>query len=528
MIKDDSFWSTDRLLPPHRRGGGGVPLSRLAEPLLEQEPVQRAEFGSYSTLHSAELIAQSAGGASFKGFLRDAEKLREKTAAEGSYRRFFSYTPCYRDLDAGQMNTYLSFREDVRCRRRRPVDYSYLALYCYELLNLGDREEPSRSLDTLLWIWGSYREEFAVLDKLMSDWVLDFCVEWSLPFPLKELDGLLPKALQLYSPILTGLYVFDYLLSGSLRPDREQTEFVMRALCDYRYRNVRLYRENALYATAMDGFLVHLFAEGFLTLPDQREEFCSLKIPTPLTVKRSTYPGAVIDPIRRRTVCLNYSPLLGDLNVKGRFTSLIKYVDNRVRKHLGMKAKFALLNNSPVHLSFIDARFEAYFSSSARKKEEALAAGTPPSPPRKPQVDLQAAARIESASWKTTDALTKDLYMQEGEMVAVGEKPRVKEEAAREYVYEENTEEDVTELAASLDTVERDFCLRLLYFDAQKAKAYALSRGQFFENLLRRVNQKALDLMGDVLLLPTGEIPEDYREPLKFLFPREEYLSEEE
>ncbi len=518
------------MLPPNRRGGGGgVPLSQLTCDTAGEEIVQRVDFHEYSALHSAALAVQPSGGASFEGFLKEARKLRERRCIHReSYRRFFSYTPCYRDLDERQLESYLAFREDAQNRRFRPVDYSYLVLYCFELLNLGKEADPPRSLDTLLWLWRSYREEFGVLDQLMSDWVLDFCIEQELEFPMAALDELLPKALHLHSPVLIGLYLFDHLLSGKLRPNKEQTEYLLRTLCDYHYRNIRLYRENALYAASMDGFIAHLFGEGFLTLPEQREDFRNLKIPTPLTVKRSIYPGAVLDPCRRRVLCLHYSPLLGDVNVKGRFTSLIKYVDNRVRKHLGMKIKFAGLSNSPVHQQFIDACFEKYFSAAARQKELARAVPAPPVPKRKPQVNVEKASAIESASWKTTDALTKDLYGDEGEMVVLGERAEKKEEEKKEYVYEETTEEDVTELAASLDTVETDFCLLLLYRGTEEAKAYALSRGQFFENLLRRVNQKALELLGDVLLEPSGQIVKDYREQMEFLFPRDQYFPEGE
>lgn len=530
MIQDDSFWSTERLLPSKKRRAspsGGIALATLRETAVSQERIfANREYPHLRSLYGATVGEGGPSSVVADGFLASAKAHLHQTGdSKRPYCPYFSYAPSFSELSEKQLNSYLCFREDVEARRYRGVDYSYLVLYLYERLNLLDEKNAAQTLQSFLWIWEHYRCDFAVLDKLLSDWVTDLCVEWDLPFPLARLDGILPKIRAVTSPVLHTLYLFDYLLAGEVRPHGEQVNYILRCLCDYGYRTVSLYRENSLYAASMDGYLADLFAEGFLTATSQREDFLSMKIPTRLALKRASYPGAILDPSRRRTLCYEYCPLLGDVNVKHRFTSLVKYADNRVRKRMGMKMKFSMVAVSPVHRQFMDLRFEVFFAARLPEVREEAAASMPQAAPKRQlQVDLQKAAAIEASSWKTTDELTRDLYSEEGEMILLGEKKEEPPEKAQEFTFSDSTEEDVTEFCASLDPMETEFTVYLLYTDLERTKAFSRAKGQFYDNLLRRVNQKAMELLGDVVIEPSGEIIEDYREQLEFLLPKDQYL----
>ncbi len=527
MIQDDGFWSTERLLPPKKRGAtpsDGVLLTRLPS-AVEDAVITRRSYPSLRSLYSASVSASGVCSSAGKDVSAAKEQEEQTGDASQPYCSYFSYAPCFGELNRKQRNTYFCIRAEFQKQRRVRVDYSYLVLYLYEQLNGLNAANARQTLDHFLWIWKQYRGDFAVLDKLFSDWVTDLCVEWALPFPLAELDGILSGMVRPSSPVLHTVYLFDYLLSGERCPRGAQIEYVMNALCDYRYRTVARYRDNALYAASMDGFLAHLFQEGFLTRSDQRDEFLSLKIPTRITLKRSSYPGAILDGSRRRMLCYEYCPLLGDRNVKSRFTSLIKYVDNRIRRRLGWKIKFSSVSIAPVHQRFIDLHFEAYFSTRSDPPADSQRGSGASPVKRSLQVDLQRAAAIESESWRTTDALTEELYREEETVVAGREEEPVPHRTSSEnYCYTESTEEDVTELCASLDPLETEFTARLLYTSLEEVKSFCRAKGQLLDHLVRRVNAKALELLGDVVIESSGRVIEDYREPMEFLLPKDQYL----
>ena len=70
------------------------------------------------------------------------------------------------------------------------------------------------------------------------------------------------------------------------------------------------------------------------------------------------------------------------------------------------------------------------------------------------------------------------------------------------------------------------FTVALLYQSKAEAAEYAKKRGQLFDSLLRRVNNKANSTVGDVILSPDGAVIEDYREELEFILPEDQYRSE--
>ena len=215
------------------------------------------------------------------------------------------------------------------------------------------------------------------------------------------------------------------------------------------------------------------------------------------------------------------------IHVKGRYSSLIKYIDNCVRKRIGVKGRFLGVDILTSHKEFIDLCFERYFgSSSFREREREYQVEKRPEP-RVLQVDMQRAKSIEDNSWENTRLLTKEMEL-EGQSVEIGSLAKEEKTAEpQEAVYEAaDSFEDITELCASFDKVELGFTVCLLYTTKAEAAEYAKKCGQLFDSLLRRVNNKAKDITGDVIFDPSGKVIEDYQEQLEFLLPEDQYKAD--
>ena len=525
MNNSDRFWSVDKLIPGSGRGtapsrSGGWSLSMLDDGSVPEggEPALLRTFGDSAVLKSAAVYRAADPGGSYSGFAAAARRAVAATpSGDGSYHRYFSYAPDFSELTPAQLDSYLRFREDVKARRVRPVDYSYFLLLVYSGVNLATPSNAGAFLDALIWLWESYREDFAVIDRLFCDWVLDLCLQFGLPLPLDKLDGVIPKIPVRQTTPLCNAYLFDRALAPGRVPDAAQRDMILNMLCDYRFRSLAYYRERPAYASAMETFIERLFDRGFLTVPDQRAEFLQLPIPTGIRIKRRLYPSAALDPSLRMRVELEMIPLIGDVNVRDRFTSLIKYIDNRVRRGLGLKPKFSAVSISPVHRDFIDAVYESDMSSAVKRVERGIAAA----PVRKLEVDAGLAGRIESESWDSTRILTEGIEIQ-GETVTLGEIPRKAPETPEVFA-NPDPEGGVTEFCASLDEVLLGFLVKLLYGGPAPAREYALAQGQFFEGMVGKINRAASEFVGDVVLRHDGKVLPDYREELEFLLPEDQY-----
>lgn len=530
MAGDDFFWSVDRLLPKRSQRMESVEISKLRQMTSEENaPFVERSFSGSAVMVSVK-IYKGICSVTGESFLKRARRTRELKPRGGkAHYSFFSYSPDYDRLDGAQLESYLAFRASAESGQYQKTDYSYFLLYVYELLNLGDELDTAKSLELLIWLWKSYRGDFAVIDRLFCDWVFDFCMEWGLELPYEELDGILPHLGFQRPPVIFNSYIFDWVLKKGGLDGAVAADTVTKNLCDYRFDSVRVYRENGLYRSALDGFLAKLFSVGFLREGGTKEEFLSIKIPTSVKMKRYLYNNATVSPERKRFITVDYLPLAGDINVKGRYSSLIKYIDNCVRKKVGVRGRFLGVDISKTHKDFIDRCFEEYFGSSSYEAVKRELSSETRAEPRVLRVDMEKARTIEDRSWENTRLLTKDVD-DAGQTVEIGKldpKAEKTSEEPKEALYEASDSlEDITELCASLDKVELGFTVALLYQSKAEAAEYAKKRGQLFDSLLRRVNNKANSTVGDVILSPDGAVIEDYREELEFILPEDQYRSE--
>ena len=146
-----------------------------------------------SLLHRVVIKRQKTLYPYYQGFLRDALRLRDTEGKECPKVSYFSYVPQYDQLSEEQLRFYLYFRSEARKGNFLSVDYSYLLLYIYELLNLGERQDTQEAQGMLMRLWNAYSEAHPALEGKLADWICDFSLVHRLPPPEEGGTRLLRK-----------------------------------------------------------------------------------------------------------------------------------------------------------------------------------------------------------------------------------------------------------------------------------------------------------------------------------------------
>ena len=161
---------------------------------------------------------------------------------------YFSYIPQYAQLSADQMRWYLWFRERVR-RGEYPddVDFPYILLLIYEIINLPHKLPPEKGAKQLAGIWLAYRIRHPELDKYLSEWMCDYCLVHEIPLP-ESLTEILPAIIRRAS--------FKEFYIASLPSQGEEIALspksLLAAASDYSYTSSRYYGDNK---EAFDDFI---------------------------------------------------------------------------------------------------------------------------------------------------------------------------------------------------------------------------------------------------------------------------------
>ena len=115
-------------------------------------------------------------GATAKAFVAQAEFMKDFTDDYPGSRPFVSYFPTYEMMDNEQLRTYFTWRAAFRKGEVRDIDLSYLQCYIYELLNHIGPSSAAEGMDSLIRLWGAYREKHAWLNTHMYSWIRDYYV----------------------------------------------------------------------------------------------------------------------------------------------------------------------------------------------------------------------------------------------------------------------------------------------------------------------------------------------------------------
>ena len=417
----DDFWDLSRLLPEKKRqrsvfrtpsapplttvefGEARVPAREEKIPASQVSPTASAVSPTSYVPEDNPLILsveiqKKPSGYSFYGQFRThgARLLSMHGAPDTPYVSYFSYIPQYAQLSDAQRAYYLYFRDAVERREKVRTDFSYLLLLIYEILNLPDLIPPKGGIETLVYLFITYREDFPRIDKYLATWIPDYCLLHRLPAPTAALCPILPYVLA------AADFKEFYLGNVTTLSDAGLSSFLALA-SDYhwRYSRYAVGEAEEIFRTAMRGALFPLLRE-ILT-----EE--SIGRTAEERVRAGdAFSGSLTAHNIRCTLRVVYRPFDHTPKLRRILTQAVKYTENKIRARLGIRSRLAV---DALHIDY-KTRIDVYFASLPVCEKGKSAA---PRPDYEQLYDAASdtlspseAAAIESASWDTTRILIGD------------------------------------------------------------------------------------------------------------------------
>lgn len=477
-VPSDTRQGTNAAIPPRRQ-----PNDESRQPCLVYEPdnplIERVTVWKWKLDYTL-----------FNRFRNDAVRYYDREGDAAPCEPFFSYMPQYMQLNSAQRAWYFSWRSQVRRGVYPDTDVSYVLLYLYELLELSDlnRIGTEQTLRLLCDIWLAYRERFPRLDRMLTEWVCDYCLIYQLEPPWERLEPILPVILQTAS--LKEFY---------LRPERGTDAHVAMLLhfaSGYDWRGSRYYTpENA---PLFDTHIPAAFAEAVKRLGRTDPRFSMEKgMQNHSRLLRSSYADTPCGLRRRIDVeCLSCTR---SSELRMVVSDLVKCAENGVRSLLGVRARLSPRALTPE----MKAAVEAYFLPLQKKRAEEeqpayLKEYEQPSAPLSPE----SARKIEQRSWSVTNRLVESFAEPEETPPAPAPAPSPAAETA----------------APEGDALLRLAAERLLACDSAGFACLAAEHHLLTDTLAERLNEALYDAVGDAVTEDTGTgyaLLEDYRDDVE-------------
>ena len=485
---------------PSRRSETGLSNTSLT-PVGAYEPVD-------SLIHRVELKKWKCNYAYYGEFLADAIRYMDRQGEECEAVPFFSYVPQYNQLNDAQRSFYFWFRSCARRGEYLPADLSYVLLYVYELINLGDRLDPKQTLDQLVGLWNAYGEKYAGITVKLADWICDYSLIHRLPPPVEGRSRLIAKVIALkefFIPMPRG----D--VEGCARS-------LLRYCNSYDYKTSKFATpENLpLFDRHVHGALlcaVRCYSADGRLLSGLGSEDSRLS--------RDAYAGALCVADEKYRIEVQYCSFSRSNELRFLVGDVVKYAENKLRAHLGIKSRMTVYSIPSELTRLIDEYFlrELPKRTPPKKEQEKQAYEALYELPRKP-LSLADAKRIELESWDTTR-----------ELVDAFEEAKEECETSTPVPPPPPTVEQPREKAQATDGW-RPLLGDLFFVLLQTAKgdrgaidSYARKTGTLADVIAERINEVAWDRLGDAVLEECEggyALMEEYREELT-----EELLKEE-
>lgn len=445
----------------------------------------------------------------YDGFRKSAMLYYDVRGTKCDFVPFYSYMPQYTQMNKSQMAYYFYLRDEIRRGNYIRADYSYIYLYVYEILNLPEKIPPNEGIQMMCNLWRAYRKDLPRIDKYFSLWVEDYCLVWKLPAPTGQLSDFIFDILK--SCPLRELYFSDIreaCLNGALS--------LVSLLSDYDWRSGR-------YATGESARTYRAHMEGalsFVLSAVLEQELSDIQTLPTQRIARDAFVNSLCTHSVKCRLEIEYHSLDQLASLREKITNLVRYVENQLRRQLGVKSRLSIKNLPDEYMHLVDMYFNSVFAQISKKTK----AETVPEYEKHydaPTEELSAigAREIEEASWETTFRLVADMdecdvEAEIGGTVSVG------------YGHDEMVEKQVPAMENGCS----DECIgnlklvlqMLLVSDDNGAKAFSLQRHTPLESYVDKINESLLEVIGDIVVENDGfsyRIIEDYREDI------EEWLS---
>lgn len=509
-------------------------------PKLRETPETRLLYAyepESPLFHKVEVYAWHSNFHYFDQFIKDAERYAELEGTEVKPEPFFSYFPQYAQLNRRQRAWYFFWRSQVQQEIYLAVDYSYILLYLFELLNLPVQgDEAAYRRDQMAKVWVSYRKAYPQLDHYACEWLCDYCLIHQLPAPILELLPALQQIIELAR--LKEFYLSAMISVVDGKVNITSAKILLSHSCQYDYRKSKFYtgEYKALFDTVIPGAVAAVFP----MLLERRDDPRGTRAMQPSTVSRDAYVGALCAYQNKRRIEITYTSFSRSNDLRYMIGDMVRHIENRIRASLLIRSRLTENFLTPAMRKALDAWLDLQLPAPAQAIKKAEL--NQPRPAYEALYDLpckavslEDAAAIEADSWETTRILV-EAFEGEGnqekptENVPAAEQASAKETPAAPVMFVDpiptaapasvparDANESTAPAADSPLAPYAPFIKAALDGDSATIRAAAKAMGKMPDALADEINALTADgEIGDIVLEDDGmggyTVIEDYRD----------------
>ncbi len=439
-------------------------------------------------------------------FLRERAALLDRVGREVPHVPFYSMMPRYSQMTRPQLAYYLWWRENIRRGVFLECDISYVILYAHELIVADEGEDKGEILKMLCRLYtAQYKDKQAAYFGI-GNLIGDFCILHNLSLP----DGYLGDK---FSEFITYTSLPEFFIDISDRYNPSMHQRLIAGVSVYNYKKSKHYLTNqSLFDTHMRGAVAAIFSDdkAYASL----SAFSDMAYGDVLSSHKPFFKLAGMT-TKQAKIKISYYPLSF---LQSTITDALRYTENKIREHLGIKSKLNVTTVNPDIRCAIDAYAEEFcppisrerLALAAERKAESAYEKLYDVP--KSELSLQKALEIEKKSWETTKILVEAFEDDTQPEPEVHIAPAVSQPIAQVPATAENS------------TLYEDLCKSLgdnaaflklcLDEDFDGQRRYARGVGVSADELAEQINSLAFEITGDILLEDTGDgyiILEDYK-----------------
>lgn len=415
----DTFWDLDRIMPKkkklttfntnttpkeHSIEGNALPSSetKLTIPQIEgglEQIEERSYVPERKGLIKEVTIVRWIDKYDFYGNFRKAAILYyDYKTDKCDFAPYYSYMPQYSQLTIPQKQYYFYWRDMVRRGKFIKSDYSYLYLFVYEILNLPDKLPPKEGLDMLCKLWREYRNDLPKIDSSFAAWIQDYCLVHELHCPMDQISEFI------FDVISASSFKEFYLSEIGIAGDAG-TDAMIAYLSDYDFRKCK-YRTPENKEAYTKYMLSAMSIVIFALMNHEKTVYDSSRV---AVIERDAFPRSLCTHAVKCRLKIKYTPLSQDVKLRSIVTMAVRYTENKLRAHLGVKSRLAIKDLPEEYKCLIDGYFNSLTSEkSERIKKENIPEYEALYDAPKEALSISGADKIEQESWQTTARLVGD------------------------------------------------------------------------------------------------------------------------
>ncbi len=447
-------------------------------------------------------------------FLSDAESLYPLEAVFTENVPFDSYYPQYSQLNKAQKACYIGFRTMVRCGEYPKVDRAYIYLYIYELINLTGRMTTEERVKALVSLINGYSDCDARLFSDMCNWLCDTCLIYNIELPEGVFGDNISRVIDIAS-------VKEFFI----RTDRSMDAGIAFMITSgrYDYRKSKFYPE---YRKFFDKHINNAVAHALKTMAEKDSRFSGNDTDI-CTLTHESYFGALCTAAARRTISLECLCITRSESVRRTVTELVKYAENCLRGHLGIKPRLTVSELNLERKELIKSYFRSVAAEIPMQSRATRPFGKEEPreipdyekyyEPKSVGISFKEAAKIEKDSWSLTEKLVTDAELDAPEVLSA--LPEVHSspftEAEKELLSSKEPERSKAPSIVNENEKDKTYseALRILLNNGDASFCtFAKSSGYLPDALADEINDRFYDIVGDIVIISgeTHEIIDDY------------------